>query len=364
MSRTMASACSSFSARWSTTPDLRRVEVAAAEILGRDHLAGRRLHQRRAAEEDRALVADDHALVRHRRHIGAAGGAAAHHAGDLGDALRPTSAPGCRRSGRNARGRGRPRPGAAGWRRRCRPDRRRAAGSAARSPAPADASSPSSGNRRRPSPSGRWRRSSTRGPRPGRCRRSSRRPAPRPRTCRWRRAGRSRGRASRDRAAASTRSRGSSLPRDDMALAMLLGAAERGLRDLVAQLVGERAIVRGISGGKSSEPSSILLVSARHAGCSGARLLADQVAVDADHVDREQDDVLGADPLRLRRSRKPQVIKRPRRCTKITNAQPVARRPRSSDTISAATRPRWRRTIRGRRSAPCSFVGSRHGEAD
>ena len=35
---------------------LARVEVAAAEILGADHLAGRRLHQGRAAEEDRALA--------------------------------------------------------------------------------------------------------------------------------------------------------------------------------------------------------------------------------------------------------------------------------------------------------------------
>ena len=32
------------------------VHVAAAELLGRDDLAGRGLHQRRAAEEDRALV--------------------------------------------------------------------------------------------------------------------------------------------------------------------------------------------------------------------------------------------------------------------------------------------------------------------
>ena len=33
-----------------------RVHVAAAEVLGVDHLAGGGLHQRRAAEEDRALV--------------------------------------------------------------------------------------------------------------------------------------------------------------------------------------------------------------------------------------------------------------------------------------------------------------------
>ena len=63
------------------------VQVAAAQILSRNLLARRRLDQRRAGEEDRALVADDDALIAHRGDIGAAGGAAAHHAGDLGDAL-------------------------------------------------------------------------------------------------------------------------------------------------------------------------------------------------------------------------------------------------------------------------------------
>ncbi len=64
------------------------MHVAAAEVLGGDHLTGRRLHQRRAAEEDRALVAHDHRLVAHRRDVGTAGGARAHHAGDLRDAAR------------------------------------------------------------------------------------------------------------------------------------------------------------------------------------------------------------------------------------------------------------------------------------
>ena len=64
------------------------VHVAAAEVLGGDDLAGRGLHQRRAAEEDRALVADDHGLVGHRRDVGAAGRAGAHHRGDLRDAAR------------------------------------------------------------------------------------------------------------------------------------------------------------------------------------------------------------------------------------------------------------------------------------
>jgi hypothetical protein len=65
-----------------------RVHVAAAEVLGADHLAGGRLHQRRAAEEDGALVLDDDQSRRHRRHVGAAGGARAHHHRDLRDALR------------------------------------------------------------------------------------------------------------------------------------------------------------------------------------------------------------------------------------------------------------------------------------
>ena len=67
---------------------LARMHVGAAQVLGRDHLAGRGLHQRRAAEEDGALPFDDDGLVAHRRHIGAAGGAGAHHHGDLRNAER------------------------------------------------------------------------------------------------------------------------------------------------------------------------------------------------------------------------------------------------------------------------------------
>ncbi len=67
---------------------LARMHVGAAQFLRAHHLAGRRLHQRRAAEEDGALVLDDDGLVRHRRHIGAAGGAGAHHHGDLRNAQR------------------------------------------------------------------------------------------------------------------------------------------------------------------------------------------------------------------------------------------------------------------------------------
>ena len=63
------------------------VDVRAAEVLGRDDLPGRGLHQRRAAEEDGPLLADDDALIGHRRDISAAGGAAAHDDGDLGNAF-------------------------------------------------------------------------------------------------------------------------------------------------------------------------------------------------------------------------------------------------------------------------------------
>ncbi|MBA7652319.1 hypothetical protein ES703_60149 [subsurface metagenome] len=67
---------------------LPRMHVGTAELFGGHHFAGGRLHQRRATEEDSALIAHDDALVRHRRHISAAGGAGAHHDRDLGNALR------------------------------------------------------------------------------------------------------------------------------------------------------------------------------------------------------------------------------------------------------------------------------------
>ena len=70
------------------TPETARVQFAAAELLGRDDLADRRLHEGRAAEEDRALAAHDHALVAHRGHVGAAGGARAEHGRELRDAHR------------------------------------------------------------------------------------------------------------------------------------------------------------------------------------------------------------------------------------------------------------------------------------
>ncbi len=67
---------------------LARVDVAAAKVFRRDDLAGRGFDERRAAEEDRTLPADDDRLVRHRRNIGAASRAGAVDDGDLRDARR------------------------------------------------------------------------------------------------------------------------------------------------------------------------------------------------------------------------------------------------------------------------------------
>ena len=82
------------------------MHVGAAEVFRRHHFAGGRLHQRRPGEEDGALPFHDDGLVAHRRHVGAARGAGAHHAGDLRDAGRAHSVawlkkmrPKCSRSG-------------------------------------------------------------------------------------------------------------------------------------------------------------------------------------------------------------------------------------------------------------------------
>ena len=86
MRRAIASACSSLGGVVVGDAGLAGVDVGAAELLGGHVLAGRRLHERRAADEDRAGAAHDHRLVAHRGHVGAAGGARAHHDRDLRDA--------------------------------------------------------------------------------------------------------------------------------------------------------------------------------------------------------------------------------------------------------------------------------------
>lgn len=64
------------------------MHIRAAQFLRAHHFAGRSLHQRRAAEKDRALIFDDHGLVAHGGYIGPARGATPHHHGDLGNAFR------------------------------------------------------------------------------------------------------------------------------------------------------------------------------------------------------------------------------------------------------------------------------------
>ena len=69
-------------------PGLARVHVRPAQLLRGHHLADRGLHERRAAEKDGPLLADDDALVAHRGHVGATRGARAHDDRDLGDRQR------------------------------------------------------------------------------------------------------------------------------------------------------------------------------------------------------------------------------------------------------------------------------------
>ncbi len=65
-----------------------RMDVGATQFFRADDLAGGGFHQRRAGQENRALVPDDDRFVSHGGHIGSAGGARSHHAGDLRDAQR------------------------------------------------------------------------------------------------------------------------------------------------------------------------------------------------------------------------------------------------------------------------------------
>ncbi len=64
------------------------MNVGAAQGFRVDLLAGRRPHQRRAAEKHAPLIAHDDGVIGHGGHIGAARGAGAVHHGDLRDALR------------------------------------------------------------------------------------------------------------------------------------------------------------------------------------------------------------------------------------------------------------------------------------
>ncbi len=62
------------------------VHIAAAKRFRVDDFAGRRSHERRAAEEDRALLLDDDRFVAHRRHVRAARRTGTHDHRELRDA--------------------------------------------------------------------------------------------------------------------------------------------------------------------------------------------------------------------------------------------------------------------------------------
>ncbi len=62
-----------------------RVHVRAAQLFGRDFLAGGGFDQRRAGQENGAVIFDDHGFVGHGGDVGAAGRAGAHHGRNLRD---------------------------------------------------------------------------------------------------------------------------------------------------------------------------------------------------------------------------------------------------------------------------------------
>ena len=64
------------------------MDLAAAQILGGNLLAGRGFDERRPGEEDRTLVANDDRFVRHCWNIGPASGATSHDNCNLANALR------------------------------------------------------------------------------------------------------------------------------------------------------------------------------------------------------------------------------------------------------------------------------------
>ena len=64
------------------------MNVGAAQFLGGNDFTGCRLHERRTAQENRALIAHDHRLIGHGRHIGTARRATSHHHRDLRNSRR------------------------------------------------------------------------------------------------------------------------------------------------------------------------------------------------------------------------------------------------------------------------------------
>ena len=86
--RTIRNACPSSSARWSVTPDCREWTSPPPSSSAVTTSPVAAFTSGGPAEEDRALVADDHGLVAHGRHVRAAGRAGPQHGGELRDAVR------------------------------------------------------------------------------------------------------------------------------------------------------------------------------------------------------------------------------------------------------------------------------------
>ena len=63
------------------------MQIAAAQIFSADFLTRCRFDQRRPSKKDRPLIADNDRFIGHGRHISAAGGATAHYARNLRNAL-------------------------------------------------------------------------------------------------------------------------------------------------------------------------------------------------------------------------------------------------------------------------------------
>ncbi|ADP95765.1 hypothetical protein HP15_1 [Marinobacter adhaerens HP15] len=63
------------------------VHVGATQVFGSHYFTGGGFHQRRASQEDGALVTDDDGFIGHGGHVGATGGAQTHYDGDLRDVV-------------------------------------------------------------------------------------------------------------------------------------------------------------------------------------------------------------------------------------------------------------------------------------